>query len=88
MTEENVTKTAKEEDDTINLVEIFRILRARILFIVLFLIIGAVAGFVVATVTYRPEYRSEAVFMVDSSSETAATPRPISTTQRTWSPTS
>lgn len=70
MTEENVTKTAKEEDDTINLVEIFRILRARILFVVLFLIIGAVAGFVVATVTYKPEYRSEAVFMVDSSSET------------------
>lgn len=69
MVEENLTKTAEREDDTINLVEVFKILRARIFIIITFLVLGALIGFTVATFTYTPEYMSSAVFMVDASSE-------------------
>lgn len=69
MVEKNLTQSAAGDDDTISLVEVFKILRARILFVLLFLVIGAVIGFVVATATYKPMYMSEAVFMVDASSE-------------------
>lgn len=69
MTEENLNKESHET--TIDITEIFNILCARVFLILIFFVIGAVAGFVVATATSNPVYQSEAVFMVDSSSESS-----------------
>lgn len=69
MTEENLNKESHET--TIDITEILKILRTRIFIILVFFVIGAVVGFVFATAMSNPVYKSEAVFMVDASSESS-----------------
>ena len=73
----------KEEYETIDLLEILRLLKKNLLVILAVTILLAVAGYLVSTFAMTPQYEASATLIVNSREDQAAAQAPITNDQLT-----
>ena len=80
---DNGGKRLKEEYETIDLLEILRLLKKNLLVILAVTILLAVAGYLVSTFAMTPQYEASATLIVNSREDQAAAQAPITNDQLT-----
>ena len=73
----------KEEYETIDLLEILRLLKKNLLVILAVTILLAVAGYLISTFAMTPQYEASATLIVNSREDQAAAQAPITNDQLT-----
>jgi capsular polysaccharide biosynthesis protein len=80
---DNGGKRLKEEYETIDLLEILRLLKKNLLVILAVTILLAVAGYLISTFAMTPQYEASATLIVNSREDQAAAQAPITNDQLT-----